>query len=73
MTCMRLAPIHSSNCSLTFDCSILGYPVDDLLIAVRRELEETDMVSNAVEERTQWRTSAARCRSRNGISGSTSR
>ncbi len=29
----------------------LSYPVDDLLIRVRRELDETDIVSNAVAER----------------------
>lgn len=32
-----------------------GYPVDDLLIRVRSELEETDIVSNAVTERPQGR------------------
>jgi hypothetical protein len=30
-----------------------SYPVDDLLIAVRSELQETDIVSNAVSERPQ--------------------
>lgn len=34
----------------------LNYPVDDLLIKVRSELEETDIVSNAVTERTHSRT-----------------
>jgi hypothetical protein len=33
----------------------LKYPVDDFLIAVRRDLEETDIVSNAVSERTHMR------------------
>jgi Putative DNA-binding domain len=33
----------------------LNYPVDDLLIRVRRELEETDIVSNAVTERVHSR------------------
>jgi len=33
----------------------LHYPVDDLLITVRSELEETDIVSNAVTERTHSR------------------
>ncbi len=33
----------------------LSYPVDDLLIKVRSELEETDIVSNAVTERTHSR------------------
>ena len=33
----------------------LKYPVDDLLIKVRSELEETDIVSNAVTERTHSR------------------
>lgn len=33
----------------------LNYPVDDLLIKVRSELEETDIVSNAVTERTHSR------------------
>ena len=33
----------------------LNYPVDDLLIRVRSELEETDIVSNAVTERTHSR------------------
>jgi hypothetical protein len=33
----------------------LKYPVDDLLIAVRRHLEETDIVSNAVTERVHLR------------------
>jgi hypothetical protein len=33
----------------------LNYPVDDLLIKVRSELEETDIVSNAVTERTHTR------------------
>jgi hypothetical protein len=34
----------------------LNYPVDDLLIKVRSELEESDIVSNAVTERTHSRT-----------------
>ena len=33
----------------------LNYPVDDLLIKVRSELEETDIVSNAVTERVHSR------------------
>ena len=33
----------------------LQYPVDDLLLAVRRDLEETDIVSNAVTERVHSR------------------
>ena len=33
----------------------LNYPVDDLLIRVRSELEETDIVSNAVTERVHSR------------------
>ena len=33
----------------------LNYPVDDLLIKVRSELEESDIVSNAVTERTHSR------------------
>ncbi len=33
----------------------LNYPVDDLLIRVRSELEETDIVSNAVTERAHSR------------------
>src|SRR5579884_2017931 len=33
----------------------LQYPIDDLLIRVRSELEETDIVSNAVTERTHSR------------------
>ena len=33
----------------------LNYPVDDLLIRVRRELDETDIVSNAVTERVHSR------------------
>jgi hypothetical protein len=33
----------------------LHYPVDDLLIRVRRELEESDIVSNAVSERKHSR------------------
>jgi len=34
----------------------LNYPVDDLLIKLRSELEESDIVSNAVTERTHSRT-----------------
>lgn len=34
----------------------LNYPVDDLLIRVRRELDESDIVSNAVNERKHTRT-----------------
>ncbi len=38
----------------------LNYPVDDLLIRVRRELVESDIVSNAVTERVHSRTKRRR-------------
>ena len=67
-TCRRSDPIRKFQLQPYIRLLDLNYPVDDLLIQVRSELEETDIVSNAVTERIRSRRGVGGCRNRSAFS-----